>query len=86
MCITYNIQMNTKPIPFPYEEIRNKNGDYFNNWQDAKDAGHADNCIWSVTEHDGTVCYGPPHHYVNHIGHVATKETHNNNEYYEETY
>lgn len=73
---------------FPFAEIRDDvvggNGDYFESWQAAKDAGFDDDQIWSVTEGDGgdTYCYGPPHHYVNHIGHIATNERHDNATYY----
>ena len=70
---------------FPYEEIRRESGDYFSSWQEAKDAGFDDNQIWSITECEGTFCYGAPHHYVNHIGHIATNERHDFETYYEET-
>ena len=76
--------MRTHFKEFPYDEIRKQNGDYFDSWQDAKDHGYEDNQIWSVTVHDDTYCYGPPHHYVNHIGHIATKEIHDGKTYYEE--
>ena len=74
---------------FPYEEIRRPDGDYFQSWQEAKDAGWDDDQIWSVTSAEGDdgsewIITGPPHHYVNHIGHVATLERHDNNTYYEE--
>lgn len=69
---------------FPYEEIRRPDGDFFGSWAEAKAAGYADNQIWSVTECEGTWTYGPPHHYVNHIGHIATQETHDNETYYHE--
>lgn len=74
---------------FPYEEIRKPNGDYFDSWKEAKDAGYDDDQIWSITEgegDDGSEWYitGPPHHYVNHLGHIATKERHDHNTYYHE--
>lgn len=69
---------------FPYEEIRKPSGDYFASWQEAKDAGYDDDQIWSVVECEGTYTYGPPHHYVNHVGHVATKERHDMETYYHE--
>jgi hypothetical protein len=53
-------------------------------YSEAKEAGYDDNQIWSVTVHDDWFCYGPPHHYVNHVGHIATKERHDNDTYYEE--
>ena len=68
---------------FPYEEIRKPSGDYFDSWKDAKDAGYDDDQIWSVTECDDWISWGPPHHYVNHIGHVATKERHDGDTYYQ---
>ena len=70
---------------FPYEEIGRESGDYFSSWQEAKDAGFDDDQIWSITECEGTFCYGAPHHYVNHIGHIATQERHDFETYYEET-
>ena len=74
---------------FPYEEIRRPDEDYFQSWQEAKDAGYDDDQIWSVTTAEGDdgsewIITGPPHHYVNHIGHIATLERHDNNTYYEE--
>lgn len=69
---------------FPFEEIRNENGDYFTSFSDAKAAGFDDDQIWSVCIHDGTYCYGPPHHYVNFFGCVVTREKHDNQTYYEE--
>tara|TARA_R110000796_G_scaffold94595_2_gene199501 strand:+ start:642 stop:878 length:237 start_codon:yes stop_codon:yes gene_type:complete len=48
------------------------------------EAGYDDNRIWSITECDDTFTYGPPEHYVNHIGHTVTKERHDGNTYYEE--
>lgn len=69
---------------FPYEEIRKPSGDYFNSWQEAKDAGFDDDQIWSLVESEGTYTYGPPHHYVNHVGHIATHERHDGETYYHE--
>jgi hypothetical protein len=74
---------------FPYEEIRQPDGNYFDSWQQAKDAGYDDDQIWSITEgeeEDGSEWWitGPPHHYVNHMGHIATKERHDHNTYYHE--
>jgi hypothetical protein len=45
--------------------------------------------IWSVTSAEGDdgsewIITGPPHHFCNHLGHLATKERHDNNTYYEE--
>ena len=75
---------------FPFEEIGRESGDYFDSWQEAKDAGFDDNQIWSITEHEDSqglyvYSYGPPQHYINHIGHIATNERHDSETYYEET-
>lgn len=69
---------------FPFTEIRRADGNHFASWQEAKDAGHDDDQIWSITESGETWTYGPPHHYVNHIGHIATVERHDNQTYYHE--
>lgn len=69
---------------FPYEEIRLPSGDYFPSWQAARDAGYQDNQIWSVCEDNGSYSYGPPHHIVNVLGFIATKETHDFETYYDE--
>lgn len=74
---------------FPYEEIRRPDGNYFQSWKEAKDAGWDDDQIWSVTSADGDdgsewIIIGPPHHFCNHLGHLATLERHDNNTYYEE--
>ena len=87
------------PFPgseFPYEEIRDKNGDYFLTLEAAKAAGHEEDHIWSVTvddDHDDetgdeliTFGYGHPNHYVNCIGFIATEEARvNDGESYVET-
>jgi hypothetical protein len=71
---------------FPYEEIRDSNGDYFRSWKEAKETGHDDDQIWSVVEHDDGcgVTYGPPHHWINILGFIATAERHDGETYYEE--
>lgn len=85
------------PTPeFPYEEIRDKDGDYFRTVDQAKEAGFSEDQIWSVTEESDedeegqertTFCYGPYYHYVNLIGYVATKEPRmSDDEYYYETW
>jgi len=76
--------MNTITKEFPFEEIRKPCGNYFDSWQDAKEQGFDDDQIWSVINVDDTFCYCPPHHYVNHIGHIATNERHDGKTYYEE--
>lgn len=77
--------MTTHFKAFPFEEIRREDGNYFDSWQEASDAGYADDQIWSVCEDDNVWTYGPPHHRVNHVGHIATKERHDGDTYYEET-
>ena len=67
---------------FPFEEIRQESGDYFDYIWQLRDLGYADTQIWTVTVHDDTWCWGPSHHWVNPIGYVATKEHHDNNTYY----
>ena len=70
---------------FPFEEIRKEGGDYWLSWKEAKEAGYDDNQIWSVVDGDDDfLIYGPPEHYVNHVGHTVTKERHDGNTYYEE--
>lgn len=69
---------------FPYEEIRRPDGDYFYSWKEAHDAGYMRSQIWSVVESDGHYTYGPPHHFVNALGYVATTEEHNGETYYHE--
>ena len=69
---------------FPFEEIRDRNGDYFHGVQEAMNAGYGLKQVWSVTEGEGIYTYGPPRHYVNVIGYIATKEYHDNDTYYEE--
>ena len=70
---------------FPFEEIRQKDGNYFNTAQQAQKAGYALNQIWSVIESDNTWTYGPSHHYINVVGYIATKEKHDGETYYTET-
>jgi hypothetical protein len=74
-----NNQMNTTiQGDFPYEEIRRPDGNYFQSWKEAKDAGYDDDQIWSVTSAEGDdgsewIITGPPHHFCNHLGHLATR-------------
>ena len=69
---------------FPFHEYRKESGDFFDTWVEARGEGFRDNQIWSVTEHENTIVYGPPQHYINLLGFVATKETHDGDTYYEE--
>lgn len=68
---------------FPFEEIRRQDGNYFDTWSEAKLAGYSDDQIWSVCEEDGVTIYGPPHHYVNRLGYLATAEKHDGKTYYQ---
>lgn len=69
---------------FPFEEHRKENGDYFSSWKEVSEAGYDDDQIWSITEAEGVYSYGPPHHYINIVGFIATSERHNGNTYYHE--
>ncbi len=69
---------------FPFEEIRRADGNYFDSWHEAREAGYPDNQIWSVAENENTWTFGPPHHWVNVIGYTATTETHDGETYYHE--
>jgi hypothetical protein len=69
---------------FPFDEIRDKSGDYFSSPQAAMAAGFDADQIWSVIECDGTWSYGPVGHVVNLIGYVATAERHDGETYYHE--
>lgn len=73
---------------FPFEEIRREDGDYFDSWREASEAGYADDQIWSVVEgeNDFVYVYGPPHHTINVIGFIATHARHDGDTYYEETW
>ena len=69
---------------FPFIGLKRDDDNMFDSVEEATKAGHAQNQIWSVAEHDGTWTYGPPHHYVNVLGYIGTKETHDYETYYEE--
>ena len=88
---------NNEPLPvvhykeFPFEEIRNEAGDYFRTINALLDLGFETNQIWSVNFTDGddpaiygTYTYGPSYHSVDLLGYIATKESHDNNTYYNE--
>ena len=67
---------------FPFEEIRRRDGNYFDTVEEAMRAGYKETQIWSVVESEGTYTYGPSFHYINRLGYVATKEHHDNETYY----
>ena len=79
---------------FPFEEIRKPSGDYFDTALQAMNTtGYAEEHIWSIAEGEdeekdgyryGVEVYGPSRHYINVLGFVATKETHDGATYYEE--
>ena len=80
---------------FPFEEIKDSAGNYFNSQSHLRKLGYAESQIWSVIEGDeeyredgqriSTYVYGPSQHFVNKVGYVATKEHHDDETYYEET-
>lgn len=75
--------MNTVLGDFPFDEIRREDGNYFDNVIEAVEAGYETSQIWSITEgDDDSWCYGPPYHYVNHIGFIATMAHHDGATYY----
>lgn len=74
---------------FPFDEIKDANGNYFETINEAKKATRLnEDHIWSVIEFDegDGVSIGPSHHYVNLIGYIVTEEAHDGETYYEETF
>lgn len=70
---------------FPFEEIRDANGDYFETIDQAmKQTGLSSDHVWSVTCDDDVFITGPNHHYVNLLGYVVTKEPHDGETYFTE--
>ena len=69
---------------FPFEEIRRRDGNYFNTAEEAVAAGYKESQVWSVIESDDWYTYGPSWHYINRLGYVATKEHHDGQTYYHE--
>ena len=72
---------------FPFDEIRDIHGDYFHSLDDILEIGDFKDQAWSVIEAQGEdgsewIVYGPPHHYVNRLGFVGTKEKHDGETYY----
>jgi len=78
-------------MTFPYDEIRQPDGDYFPTWESVRQAGFDNDQIWSVCEYEGlhqsTFSYAHPiNHFVNRLGFIATVQRRSNDsEYYEET-
>jgi len=73
---------------FPYEEIRDPNGDYFSTYQDVLDAGFSDAQVWTVIitdeDHGMWITYDNGFRFVNVIGYVASKEEVTEDECYDE--
>lgn len=69
---------------FPFNELRTPTGDYYSSRLEMELAGFEDSQMWSVVESDGQYSFGPPHHWVNLIGYVATAEHHDGDTYYHE--
>ena len=73
---------------FPYEEIRDPNGDYFSSYQEVLDAGFTDAQVWTVIVTDEDlglwITYDNGFRFVNVIGYVASKEEVTGDECYEE--
>ena len=70
---------------FPFVEYRKGgiDGDFFASVEEAFDEGWSEDQIWSIVEcGEDEWTYGPPHHYINLIGYVATHERHDGETYY----
>ena len=68
---------------FPYVEIKR-----FDTLHDAMEEGFKLNQIWSICEcsETGDWIYGPARHFVNRILVTTTKETHDHDTYYIESF
>ena len=56
-------------IDFPFDEIRDNDGNFFLTPDAASAAtGLDENHIWSIADHDGTITYGPASDWVNVFG------------------
>ena len=71
---------------FPFEEIRQEGGDFFDTIEQAiKATGCSLNNVWVVIEAgEDSVSYCPPHHFINRLGYVVTAELHDSATYYDE--
>lgn len=68
---------------FPFDEIRDDNGDFFPTPDAASAAtGLGENHIWSIADHDGSITYGPASDWVNVYGYFATAERHDGHTHY----
>lgn len=92
-----DLSLVTEVEDFPYEEIRDPGGNYFETADAALqykqdrfdwngDIGHVWAVICTDTEEGTVYTYAHPFHYVNRIGFVLTKEPrqHEDEEYHEE--
>ena len=85
---------------FPFAEIRDnggEDGDYFHGLDDALqmvkklNLPEGEKHIWSVVHGDddgniSSMSYGPSHHWVNLAGYTITREAHDGETYYHETW
>ena len=73
---------------FPYEEIKDADGNYFLHYEDVIDAGYCEEQVWTVISNDNAngiyFTYDSTRRIVNVIGYIATKEEAVPGEYYEE--
>lgn len=71
---------------FPFKELRKFSEDYFDSPEECMAFHNLPSLdhVWSVSDHDGWVCYGPSHHFVNLSGFIGTKMPHDGNTYYQE--
>ena len=73
---------------FPYEEIRDPDGNYFLYYEDVIDAGYCEEQVWTVVSTDTDegiwFAYDSTRRIVNVLGYIATKEHAVPGECYEE--
>jgi len=73
---------------FPYEEIKDADGNYFLHYEDVIAAGYCEEQVWTVISTDNETgiyfTYDSRHRIVNVIGYIATEEEAVPGEYYEE--
>lgn len=67
---------------FPFKEIYQLNGNYFQTRQQILAAGHPANKIWSIAINKNIIIYGPSQHCIGVIGYIATNESHDCRTYY----
>lgn len=73
---------------FPYEEIKDADGNYFLRYEDVIAAGYCEEQVWTVISTDTDTgiwfTYDSTPRIVNVIGYIATKEKITGDECYEE--